>query len=120
FNAWHYLDANLWASLVTEIFDGLFRHLQGNQSALEIARAQLRAAGGATALAEEEVTRARAAVGTASSALEHARAESDAARQAVDGLLDNLRALMPQITSTVTLDRVAEWLGVSAEKATLS
>lgn len=27
FNAWHYLDTDLWASLVTEVFDRLFDHI---------------------------------------------------------------------------------------------
>lgn len=27
FNAWHYMDASLWASLVTEIFDGILREV---------------------------------------------------------------------------------------------
>ncbi|MCB0296583.1 MAG: hypothetical protein KDG51_15400, partial [Calditrichaeota bacterium] len=27
FNAWHYVDANLWASLAARIFDGLARHI---------------------------------------------------------------------------------------------
>src|SRR5262249_29641924 len=39
---------------------------------------------------------------------------------AVRGLLDNLRALVPQLTSTVTLDQVVNWLGVGPEDATLS
>jgi hypothetical protein len=29
FNAWHYVDANLWASLVTRVFEGLDDHLRG-------------------------------------------------------------------------------------------
>src|SRR6185312_4695227 len=31
FNAWHYLDTNLWANLVSEIFDRLFGELQGTK-----------------------------------------------------------------------------------------
>jgi len=31
FNAWHYMDANLWASLVTHIFDKLAEHLAGDK-----------------------------------------------------------------------------------------
>jgi len=31
FNAWHYLDTNLWANLVSEIFDRLFGELQGTR-----------------------------------------------------------------------------------------
>lgn len=33
FNAWHYMDANLWASLVTHIFDKLADHLTGGKKA---------------------------------------------------------------------------------------
>ena len=33
FNAWHYVDANLWASLVTRVFEGLEDHLQQQVSA---------------------------------------------------------------------------------------
>lgn len=32
FNAWHYLDGNLWASLALRIFDGVAKHLAGNSS----------------------------------------------------------------------------------------
>ncbi len=120
FNAWHYLDANLWASLVTEIFDGLFRHLEPKQDALETARTQLRDAGGAVALAEEEVTRARAAVATASAALEDAREEKTAAREAARGLLNNLTALVSPDTLNHVRTQLEDWLGVKAEVATLT
>ena len=30
FNSWHYSDSNLWASLITEIFESLFNHSKGN------------------------------------------------------------------------------------------
>lgn len=32
FNAWHYVDSDLWASLVTEIFDQLFTYLAGEDA----------------------------------------------------------------------------------------
>jgi len=42
FNAWHYMDANLWASLVTHIFESLAKHLSGNsEEALEQVRRSL-------------------------------------------------------------------------------
>ncbi len=120
FNAWHYLDSNLWASLVTEIFDGLFRHLAPKADVLETARAQLREAGGAVAHAEEELTRARAAVTTANTALEDARRESTAAHEAARGLINNLEALVSPSTLDQTRAQLEEWLGVKAEVATLS
>jgi hypothetical protein len=120
FNAWHYLDANLWASLVTEIFDGLFRHLTPKQDVLETARAQLRDAGGAVARAEEEVQSARAAVTVANTALVDAREETESARQAAAGLLNNLEVLVSPATLARTRVLLQEWLGVEAEVATLS
>jgi hypothetical protein len=41
FNAWHYIDANLWASLVTRIFEGLSQHLAEQKEASEAYRALL-------------------------------------------------------------------------------
>jgi hypothetical protein len=120
FNAWHYLDASLWASLVTEIFDGLFRHLEGRTDVLATARAQLLDAGGAVARAEEEVTRARAAVTQANTAARDARMESTAAREAVSGLLNNLRVLVPRARLEQAQAQLEDWLGVNAEVATLS
>jgi hypothetical protein len=120
FNAWHYLDANLWASLVTEIFDGLFRYLEPKQDVLETARAQLRDAGGAVARAEEEVTTARAAVTAANAVLVDARQETKSARQAAAGLLNNLEVLVSPATLAQARVQLEEWLGVRAEVATLS
>ncbi len=120
FNAWHYLDANLWASLVTEIFDGLFRHLEPKKDVLETAREQLRGAGGAVALAEEEVTRARTAVTTANIALQEARRVSTAAREAARGLMNNLSTLVSPVRLEQMRTQLEEWLGVEADVATLS
>jgi hypothetical protein len=36
FNSWHYSDANLWASLITEIFDELFRFSKTNNKTDEV------------------------------------------------------------------------------------
>ncbi len=43
FNAWHYLDTDLWASLVTEIFDQLFKHIGGRSDKPEAKIPQLAA-----------------------------------------------------------------------------
>ena len=51
FNAWHYLDANLWASLITEIFQGFFAHLAPKKDELELMREQLQEA---TTVAKKE------------------------------------------------------------------
>src|SRR5207302_1998051 len=42
FNAWHYLDANLWASLVARIFEELFLHLSPTPDQLKLVRERLK------------------------------------------------------------------------------
>lgn len=49
FNAWHYMDANLWPSLVVRIFDGLAEYTKGEDEELDDARSRL--------LEESEVTK---------------------------------------------------------------
>ena len=120
FNAWHYSDTNLWASLVTEVFDGLFGHLQPKKNELALMQSRLLDAGGATARAEEEVNEAHEAVQKAAAALQTARADSEGAHQAVRGLVDGLRTLLPLVNTTENERRINEWLGVSANVATLS
>jgi hypothetical protein len=68
FNAWHYLDTNLWASLVTEIFDALFRQVAGDNASPERRQekvkrliAQLEKANGAAARAEDALRLAKRA-----------------------------------------------------------
>jgi tetratricopeptide (TPR) repeat protein len=110
FNAWHYLDTNLWASLVTEIFDGLFRHVAGDADSAEQRKekikrlmAELQKANGAAAGAEETLELAIAAKARAEA--EEQKAEKAAQRAAhrrdrlegwMDGLLDNLEKLLPE------------------------
>jgi hypothetical protein len=43
FNAWHYADANLWASLVSRVFEGLLDGMSDVSGASESARRELRA-----------------------------------------------------------------------------
>src|SRR5207244_12103491 len=79
FNAWHYADANLWASLVTHIFDELAQPEAAAGPADEKAESQ-------QLLAQHEVERA---------ALEAARSRHDAARaqrQKLEQRLANVEA----------------------------
>ena len=124
FNAWHYSDSNLWASLVTEVFDKLFDHLKPKRNELELLQSQLRDAGGVTALAVEEVRNASESVRQATVALQEARGKQNDAKQAVEdlraGLREGLRTLLPELNSDQNRKRVFDLLGVSAESATLS
>ncbi|NOV21227.1 hypothetical protein E5S70_35455 [Ensifer adhaerens] len=61
YNAWHYVDANLWASLVSHLLDGLSRHLSPAKTAAEQRAALTRDLASARAeieLAKGEQTRA--------------------------------------------------------------
>ena len=42
FNAWHFVDSDLWASLASHIFDGLSKELSGPKETVEDIRRQLR------------------------------------------------------------------------------
>ena len=75
FNAWHYSDSNLWASLVTEIFDKLFERLRPRKNEFALLQVQLKQAGGVTTLARQEVSTARAEVESATQALASARSQ---------------------------------------------
>jgi hypothetical protein len=42
FNAWHYVDSDLWASLASHIFDGLSEELRGPEDSVDKVRRELR------------------------------------------------------------------------------
>lgn len=119
FNAWHYLDTNLWASLVSQIFESLFAHLRPKPDELEQVQRLLETASGATARAVEEVKLARAA--TAVAKVEVQAAEEDRLNQetAVDGLLHALKSLLPEVTPAELQTHAAELLGLGEEVKTL-
>lgn len=110
FNAWHYLDTNLWASLVTEIFDGLFRHIAGDADSEENRKEkvkkllrELQKANGAAAGAEESLELAKAAKAQAEKEEHEAEVEAQRAARRRDqieglvaGVLDNLEKLVPE------------------------
>lgn len=120
FNAWHYLDANLWASLVTKIFEDLFLHLAPKPDELKLVRERLKVAGGTTARAEEELELAKAAAAKARSELEAAQEVSAAARSTFEGMVDNLWGLLPDLNKPAERERIADLFGVQPEVASLS
>ncbi|HEU4560772.1 MAG TPA: P-loop NTPase fold protein [Longimicrobium sp.] len=108
FNAWHYMDANLWASLVTRIFERLAHHLSGNAGvdALEQVRKNLygRLAASQGLLAEAKGREALA------------QAEADAAQDRVTAA----RAQETSLTRRIAHARdvaAGLWKAISAEAA---
>jgi len=53
FNAWHYVDTNLWASLVAHIFESLFAHLKPKEDELKKVQQLLEQASGTAARARK-------------------------------------------------------------------
>jgi hypothetical protein len=45
FNAWRYSDSNLWASLVTQIFDKLFARVRPKENEFKLLQEQLKEGG---------------------------------------------------------------------------
>ncbi|HEY4359297.1 MAG TPA: P-loop NTPase fold protein [Acidobacteriaceae bacterium] len=116
FNAWHYSDSNLWASLVTEVFDALFRKLAPKSDELALLQERLREAGGVTTLAAAEVSQAVLGVQQANQTLERAKKDSEQARIALS-LAEGLKALLPELNTQENRERVEELLGISVDHA---
>jgi hypothetical protein len=120
FNAWHYSDSNLWASLVTEIFDALFAHIDPQKDEMALLRDRLREAGGVAALAEEQLKVANDSVLKAKRALDTAIADKKQAGRTLEALFAGLKTLIPDLNTPQNREQVVELLGVSPEDATLS
>jgi KAP family P-loop domain len=120
FNAWHYSDSNLWASLVTEIFDKLFDRLRPRKNEFALLQAQLKEAGGVTTLARQEVSAARAEVESATRTLASARTQRATAKEELRSFASGMQAFLPDISSEETRQQVFDVLGVAAAEATLN
>jgi len=91
FNAWHYVDTNLWASLAIRIFDGLaaqFRQRKGDTTADLRARlrAEMESSTEAKTEAEKKQLEAQKEREKAANALEKLRAERRKQNKAYDAL----------------------------------
>jgi hypothetical protein len=120
FNAWHYLDSNLWASLVAQIFESLFAYLGPKTSELETVQELLEQASGATARAAEEVKVAEGATTKARSELIVAEQTRLNEETVVDGLLHSLNILLPEVNSETLQKHAVDLLGVKKEVETVS
>jgi hypothetical protein len=110
FNAWHYLDTNLWASLVTEVFDQLFDHLAGDEGSAEQRMKQatkilkeLEKAKGAVAGAEDEREEMKKQAGEAKVELQkmeraarHVVERRKRCESFIAGALDSIGKLLPE------------------------
>ncbi|HEX8394988.1 MAG TPA: P-loop NTPase fold protein [Longimicrobium sp.] len=116
FNAWHYMDANLWASLVTGVFDGLAEHLKGKEQSVAHMREQLlsRLAADHSVLrdAERRKVAAEDATRRARDQMEQVRAQSAGLRSVLRASPDVLRAAVDHPAVTGKLAQLAESYGI--------
>lgn len=111
FNAWHYLDTNLWASLVTEMFDQLFDYLAGpaqdaekRLEAAEKVMKEIENGKGAVSEVKEEVNLlekekqwAEKEIQKEEKALRIAERNANRAQKLIAARMDDLKALLPGI-----------------------
>ena len=109
FNAWHFLDTDLWASLVTEIFDCLFKAIGGDsggkpEAQLPKLAAALHDAKGVYQQAQQQLDEARQARGAAETAMKSAVAARELHEGTLATQLDDIAALLseqPQVRAAV-------------------
>jgi hypothetical protein len=109
FNAWHYLDSNLWASLVTHIFD----ELAGHMNAAAVGE-QLKAAQGLFSAAQAGVDRAQKDVAAAETALTTAQKQRESQERSFASLADDVGRILagrPDVAATV--ENAAARVGVA-------
>ncbi len=98
FNAWHYLDSNLWASLVTEIFDKLFEGISGKtgkpEEQLPKLTAELKKANGVYQQAKQQLDDAIGARKNADSVLQGAVKAREKMEGSVQTQLDDIKTLL--------------------------
>ncbi|HEY2342549.1 MAG TPA: P-loop NTPase fold protein, partial [Chthoniobacteraceae bacterium] len=133
FNAWHYLDTNLWASLVTEIFDQLFDFLAGperdSEERLKAAKkvmTQIERGKGAVAEMKAELKRVRSETAEAKREIRTVKRKSSEAakrRAALEagmaGALDKLRSLFPPEERTEAWKSALSELGLDPAVASI-
>jgi hypothetical protein len=110
FNAWHYLDANLWASLVTHIFDKLFDVISEPEKIGD----RLKDAQGLFSAAQADHERAKKNVAVAEAGLTEAQRERVAQERSFASLADDLRGILsrePQVEAA--LRTAAGKIGIS-------
>jgi predicted nucleic acid-binding Zn-ribbon protein len=117
FNAWHYLDTDLWASLVTEIFDKLFESIGGKlgkpEEDLPKLAAELQAANGVYQQAKHQLDDAETARVAAEKKLTAAIDEREKREGALLTQLDDIATLVAgNAELKASVDKLAKDFGL--------
>ncbi len=117
FNAWHYLDTDLWASIVTEIFDRLFESIGGGtgrpEEKLPGLQEELEQANGVFQQARLQLDDAENQRAAAESALQHAIEAREARETSLATQLDDVKTLVLGHTDVdANVTKLSQDLGV--------
>lgn len=117
FNAWHYLDTNLWANLVCEIFDHLFQALidrpdTPNQK-VEALKKKLADESALAAEARKALDDAREAREEAEKKLQHAVQERQEKEKSFAAFIDDLKQVVLDAGLKTKLNELSSGFGVN-------
>jgi hypothetical protein len=119
FNAWHYIDANLWASLVTYILDKLYASLSEDKTdPWKKAVADLEQAQGLHEEAKHVHQQAKVSVTEAENALQDARNERVKREKELRTQFSALTSVLAD-TSRTELDKIVKDLGLDESVSTV-
>ena len=103
FNAWHYMDSDLWASLAREIFEGLATAMADRENPdLNLERERLRVA---TRSTKDLIATTEAQVGEMQRRLAETERQLTTVEQARDSLSDVTRATVQAVLKTPEVER---------------
>lgn len=112
FNAWHFSDANLWASLVTRIYDALYAELSddvpSDKETRERLQEKVQEAEGHLQEARAQLEEAKSRVRTAESTLQAAEQRRAEEEESLRGLIDDVGELLPGKKNRNTRQRLSE------------
>ncbi|MFO0758354.1 MAG: P-loop NTPase fold protein [Byssovorax sp.] len=122
FNAWHFADANLWASLVSRIYDALYAHVSGSSEEDELKKLKARLNEKLDKASKEEEA-ARAELTRAQEELGKARREREEREKRYDAFVGDMNALLADPGVKASAEAAGKALGVphlTASYATLA
>ena len=117
FNAWHFSDSNLWANLVTRIYEGLYSELHkelenaDDKKKKEI-EAKIKEVKEKSGQAEVQLDLAKTQVHSAEENLENKRKEREGREKTLQGMVSNVHALLKDPKLDKSLKDAANALGI--------
>jgi hypothetical protein len=112
FNAWHFSDSNLWASLVTRIYEGLDRELNEEKPIADDIKKKMIEAQVREAEAKSRLDLAKTSMDSAQENLTTKRKEREEKENTLQGLIGSLPELLDKSSLKEPLQKAARLLGM--------